>query len=774
MFTAGQAPLPRRRVLAAGALGITTTTLPAATASASSLALTAETAVSSVTVTASEAGTFTATWDDSAGFTHDLVLQRTDGTAETLTDVSSPLTVTPSDWTATDDGVVYAVYVASRSGDTTLNSAPSNVTLRAAASGGSVTTITGDGSAGTVDGAVYRVHTFTAGGTLSVAHARSVEYLLVGGGGGGGTRHGGGGGGGGVLTGTTSLTVGDAEIVVGTGGTGMSQATLSGAGSDGADGGDTTAFGLTADGGGRGGGTRHGPSDGGSGGGSDDSGTSAGAATSGQGSAGGDGVSGSSEGGYAGGGGGGAGGAGGDASGGGDDDGDAGDGGAGTASTITGTSIVYAGGGGGALSHLATGTAGVGGDGGGGEGACLGWELYDASSVGRQLSWELFTHGAAHPTTEAGLDALFDGATPVRSGRGTITTQTATGAAGTGTTRNILDWTSTSDLYNSTDVGSVSGDPTDNLAFRVTGRFIPTETGTYTFTVASDDAADVRIGATTVTGFYEGRALGDLGVTQGSISLTAGTVYDLRIRMEEGTGGEGLRMFWRKPSQSTSSDWYQDVDEVFGAEPDASPTDAFEFDRYLAASTRFSVERGLANVTTQSVTTTANTLNWSGPDQLETVLGLPVEVQLGTDTALVVSGTFLPSETGTYTFTLASDDSGELSIDGTAIIADYGDKAAPALGEVTGTVALTAGTPARIRVREHNRAAGGTLRLFWRKPSQTTGWHQDASELTAVGRPGTDGLGSGGGAGGFSGSANADGGDGGDGIVIVRYRHDAA
>jgi len=75
----------------------------------------------------------------------------------------------------------------------------------------------------------------------------SIEYLIVAGGGagGGGTHNGGGGGAGGLLTGTTAVTSQTYVITIGAGGTGIT--------SKGSNGSNSSAFGLTATGGGAGG-----------------------------------------------------------------------------------------------------------------------------------------------------------------------------------------------------------------------------------------------------------------------------------------------------------------------------------------------------------------------------------------------------------------------------------------------------------------------------------------------------------------------------------------
>jgi hypothetical protein len=204
------------------------------------------------------------------------------------------------------------------------------------------------------------IHTFQTSGTLSPLSSLSASYLIVAGGGGGGAGRGGGGGAGGMLTGSgVAIDTNSTYLVtVGSGGAG----TLAPNNAQGSNGLNSSAFGLTAIGGGAGDGanTNLGGVSGGSGGGgaSPDPGpstTSGGAGTLGQGNAGGSSTGGSPY--YAAGGGGGAGGVG-------QNGGSVGGaGGIGIASSITGTSVYYAGGGGGGRD---SGNGGAGGTGGGG------------------------------------------------------------------------------------------------------------------------------------------------------------------------------------------------------------------------------------------------------------------------------------------------------------------------------------------------------------------------------------------------------------------------
>ena len=123
------------------------------------------------------------------------------------------------------------------------------------------TTITATGGAVLTPGNGYRYHYITADSQdfevteISEAHPGNVEYFLVAGGGSGGGEYstpnqvcGGGGGAGGVLTGTTPVSVQTYTIGIGTGGVAPAQGR-----NGGNQGGNSTAFGLTAYGGGGGG-----------------------------------------------------------------------------------------------------------------------------------------------------------------------------------------------------------------------------------------------------------------------------------------------------------------------------------------------------------------------------------------------------------------------------------------------------------------------------------------------------------------------------------------
>jgi len=205
----------------------------------------------------------------------------------------------------------------------------------------------------------YKRHVFTTSGQFEVTAGQStVDVVIVAGGGGGGSHIGGGAGGGGFIAQQVSVVSGTYSIVVGAGGAG---GTTNGQGNaHGVNGVNTTAFSLTAIGGGAGGdGYANGLSGGSGGGSGHGNGVGyGGSGTSGQGNAGGGGFQSGPHGAGAGGGAGGVG-----------ETATSGDpvahGGVGRLDTILGSNYYWAGGGGGGGYQAAGGNGGIGGGGGG-------------------------------------------------------------------------------------------------------------------------------------------------------------------------------------------------------------------------------------------------------------------------------------------------------------------------------------------------------------------------------------------------------------------------
>jgi hypothetical protein len=94
----------------------------------------------------------------------------------------------------------------------------------------------------------------------------------------------------------------------------------------------------------------------------------------------------------------------------------------------------------------------------------------------------------------------------------------------------------------------------ENFSCQWLGYFKPTTTETYTFFTSSDDASYMWIGETAITGFTTLNATvknGGLHGTlekSGSIALTAGTYYPIRIQFGELSGGDVMTFNYSTPT----------------------------------------------------------------------------------------------------------------------------------------------------------------------------------------------------------------------------------
>jgi hypothetical protein len=150
------------------------------------------------------------------------------------------------------------------------------------------------------------------------------------------------------------------------------------------------------------------------------------------------------------------------------------------------------------------------------------------------------------PNSRSEMDKLFNtnntNSTLFRSGR-------------TNSTR-ILDWINTSDL---TSINLSTPNSGLYFAMKIQGTFIPTESGTYTFSLEADDASDLTIEGTNVISTYTAQAVAALGTRTGTLSVVAGQRYRYEIRMQQGTGGAGLRFYWRSPAQAAAPTTYTSI-----------------------------------------------------------------------------------------------------------------------------------------------------------------------------------------------------------------------
>ena len=134
-------------------------------------------------------------------------------------------------------------------------------------------------------------------------------------------------------------------------------------------------------------------------------------------------------------------------------------------------------------------------------------------------------------------------------------------------------------IWNEIDYGDGIG---NSYGFIAIGYFLAPETGTYTFYTASDDGSAVWVGTLALEGAARDATNcvvnNGIGVGQGviersgTITLTAGVYYPIRVVHEETLGGDALRFSWKSPSGSQTDDLSQ---QYYYASADGSPSGDF-------------------------------------------------------------------------------------------------------------------------------------------------------------------------------------------------------
>jgi len=144
----------------------------------------------------------------------------------------------------------------------------------------------------------------------------------------------------------------------------------------------------------------------------------------------------------------------------------------------------------------------------------------------------------AYPPNVTEMDKLFNTAysNTVLRWSGNITASTS------------LNWTYWQLIFSA---GATVPNNGEFFSTEVSGTFVPAVSGTYSFGINSDDGSDLLINGTLVTSYYGGHGMS--GYRYGNITLTAGTQYTFKARMQEYGGGEGLAVVWKRPGQSTYS-----------------------------------------------------------------------------------------------------------------------------------------------------------------------------------------------------------------------------
>lgn len=203
-------------------------------------------------------------------------------------------------------------------------------------------------------------------------------------------------------------------------------------------------------------------------------------------------------------------------------------------------------------------------------------------------------------------------------------------------------------------------------------------------------------------------------------------VLPTRFSIYESNRGKGNgKLFYKLYSLSTSS--------VF-------PANAAEYDTYLSTYGTFKLG-GVFNVATingtinSSTSASNNVINFYSSSQFLNSINnqSPYSGYNGDQFSIVVSGYFIPKQTGTYTFSVEGDDAVDVFINNVNVASHYGGHGAYAIGSHYGSIDLIAGKKYTLRGRFQECGGGEAFTLFWKKPSEASGavWYQDAEELSS-------------------------------------------
>jgi len=129
--------------------------------------------------------------------------------------------------------------------------------------------------------------------------------------------------------------------------------------------------------------------------------------------------------------------------------------------------------------------------------------------------------------------------------------------------------------------------------------FIPTQTGSYSFGINSDDASDISVDGTIISTYYGGHGAG--GYQYGSKSMVAGTRYKIVTRYQEYGGGDALFVRWSRPSApNTYSYWTNEVTNI-NSTPTKKAVAKFNLNTNITATT-FAVGSALSSAGSVDIT----------------------------------------------------------------------------------------------------------------------------------------------------------------------------
>ena len=230
----------------------------------------------------------------------------------------------------------------------------------------------------------------------------------------------------------------------------------------------------------------------------------------------------------------------------------------------------------------------------------------------------------------------------------------------------------------------------DTFSVRWSGYVEPRYSQTYTFHTVTDDGVRLWVDGKLIIDKWKDQSAGE---HTGTINLTAGTKYSIKMEYYENKTNAVAKLFWSSPNQQ------KEIIPKSQLYPSLKGTGTGLQGEYFDS----------PDLTKHKVTRIDTTINFDWGT------GSP-DSKIEEDTFSVRwTGFVEPLYSETYTFHTITDDGVKLWVDDKLIIDKWKDQSA---GEHTGTITLTAGTKHSIKMEYYENKNQAVARLMWSSNTQ--------------------------------------------------------
>jgi glucose/arabinose dehydrogenase len=241
----------------------------------------------------------------------------------------------------------------------------------------------------------------------------------------------------------------------------------------------------------------------------------------------------------------------------------------------------------------------------------------------------------------------------------------------------------------------------DTFSARWTGQVQPLYSESYTFTTISDDGVRLWVNGQLVIDSWINQAATS---HSGTITLAAGTKYDLRMEYYENGGLASAQLYWSSVSQANQIIPTSQLYPAAATPPPTTPPPG--------------TGTGLTGTYYDNVDFTGVSITRTDPQvSFNWGSGSP-DPAIGPDTFSVRwTGQVQPLYSESYTFTTISDDGVRLWVNGQLVIDSWINQAATSH---SGTISLAGGTKYDLRMEYYENGGLASAQLYWASVSQAS------------------------------------------------------